>query len=258
MPIVYSTLLGVNYMPIIKIKLLGYLREAIGSDYIDIEANDWVEALIKAREMHSRISDAIKPTGEPSPGYMVFVDGVDYRIASRGYAREVAILPIVHGGQDNVRFLTWNDITSTCNIVAERIINSGFKVDVIVGILRGGIIPATIIADILGIEDIGVIDIKFYQAPNIRREKPILKQPLTLPIYNKNTLIVDDVSDTGRTLQLALDYIRHYSPKEIKTVTLYVKPWTNLIPDYYAEITDKWLVFPWGTWEYKRQITQTK
>ncbi|MEM2420182.1 MAG: phosphoribosyltransferase family protein, partial [Acidilobaceae archaeon] len=78
------------------------------------------------------------------------------------------------------------------------------------------------------------------------------------PIYNKNTLIVDDVSDTGRTLQLALDYIRHYSPKEIKTVTLYVKPWTNLIPDYYAEITDKWLVFPWGTWEYKRQITQTK
>jgi hypothetical protein len=29
---------------------------------------------------------------------MVFVDGVDYRIAERGIAKEVVVLPIVHGG----------------------------------------------------------------------------------------------------------------------------------------------------------------
>ncbi len=153
-----------------------------------------------------------------------------------------------------VKVLSWDDIVSTVSQVVEKIRSSEYEVEVVIGILRGGIIPATLIADMLGIEDLGVMDIKFYQAPNVRRERPYLKQPLTLPVHGKNVLIVDDVSDTGLTLQVALDIVGHYAPRSVKSATLYIKPWTRLVPDYYAELTDKWLVFPWSLWEYRRFV----
>ena len=157
-----------------------------------------------------------------------------------------------------VRVLSWDDITSAVSRVTERIASSGYDVEVVIGILRGGIIPAMLIADRLGVEDIGVMDIKFYQAPGVRREKPILKQPLTLPIRGRSVLVVDDVSDTGLTLQVALDIVSHYAPRNVKTATLYIKPWTRLTPDYYAELTDKWLVFPWSLWEYRRFVERSE
>lgn len=236
----------------VKVRFMGALKEITGRDYIEIEANDWVEALRKIRDLNPRLSNVIGDDGEPKPGYMVFVDGVDYRIAGRGAAREVVVLPVVHGGSLEARILSWDDITSAVSKVTESIRGSNYKVDVIIGILRGGIIPAMLIADMLDVEDVGVVDIKYYLAPGVRRERPYLKQPLTLPVRNLNVLVVDDVSDTGLTLQLALDLVRHYSPREVRTATLYIKPWTRLIPDYYAELTDKWLVFPWGIWEYRR------
>lgn len=239
-------------MGMVRVRFMGALKDVVGRDYVDVEASDWVEALKHVRNLNPRLSNVLDVGGEPKPGYMVFVDGVDYRIAERGPAKEIIILPVVHGGGLDVRILTWDDIVSATDIVASKIKESGFEADIVIGILRGGIIPATLIADILGVEDLGVMDIKFYQAPGVRREKPYLKQPLTLPIHGKNALIVDDVSDTGLTLQLALDIIRHYAPREVRTATLYIKPWTKLIPDYYAELTDKWLVFPWGQWEYRR------
>jgi len=239
-------------MAVIRVRFMGALKESVGMEYVDVEAGDWVEALLKVRNLNPRLSNVIDANGEPRPGYIVFVDGVDYRIAERGLAREIVILPVVHGGSLDVRVLTWDDIVSAVAIVVDKVRESGFRVDAVIGILRGGIIPATLIADMLGVEDLGVIDIKFYQAPGVRRDKPYLKQPLILPVYGKNVLIVDDVSDTGLTLQLALDVVRHYSPRDVRTATLYIKPWTRLVPDYYAELTDKWLVFPWGLWEYKR------
>ena len=151
-----------------------------------------------------------------------------------------------------VKILSWDDVTSAASKVADRIRDTGYEVDAVVGILRGGIIPAMLIADILGVESIGVMDIKFYQAPGVRRERPYLKQPLILPVRDASLLVIDDVSDTGLTLQVALDVVRHHAPRSVRTATLHIKPWTRLIPDYYAEITDKWLVFPWSLWEYRR------
>ncbi|MCX8195470.1 MAG: phosphoribosyltransferase family protein [Acidilobaceae archaeon] len=234
---------------LIRVRLLGQLTQLVGREVIEVEADSWREALKKLRD-NSALSQAIEPNGDPAPAYMVFVDGVDYRLAEDGPAREVILLPIVHGG--SVRFLSWEEVVRASSVVAERVRESRYVPEVIVGILRGGAVPAIVIADMLGVEDVGVIEVKLYTAPNARRERPFLRQPLLLDVKDKNVLIVDDVSDTGLTLQLALDYIEHHLPAGVKTATLYVKPWTRLVPDYYAESTDSWLVFPWGVNEYER------
>jgi hypothetical protein len=47
-------------------------------------------------------------------------------------------------------------------------------------------------------------------------------------------------------------------PAEIKTATLYIKPWTKYVPDYYAEQVNEWVIFPWETEEFEREYRTQK
>lgn len=245
----------------IKIKLLASLKSAVGASELEVEAKSWREALLIAREKYPSLREVIRPDGSPSPLYILFVDGVDYRLVDDGDARELVILPVNHGGsaeapmQSAVEFveLTWDDIMKAAVKVAEKIMNDGYKPDVIIGILRGGVVPARILADYLDVDDMTVMEIKFYTGVGVRQDRPYVRQPVILPLHNRRVLVVDDVSDTGLTLQTALEAIELYKPAEARTATLYIKPWTKFVPDYYADVINKWIVFPWDYWEFKRQ-----
>ncbi len=153
---------------------------------------------------------------------------------------------------------SWDDIERLSYKIAEQIIDKGVEVDTVIAILRGGWIPARIIADLLGIERIGVLGIKFYKSIETRKEQPIIIYPLILDITNKNVLLVDDVADTGKSLSIAMEMTRLYGPRNIYTATLYVKPTTILTPDFYAEITDAWIIFPWEKAELAREYSNGK
>lgn len=241
----------------VRIRLVASLREASGRDEIVVEAGSWNEALTKAREIVPALREAIGPGGQPSPGYIVFVDGVDSRLLAGGEkAREIVVLPVNHGGSQEAKlvYMSWDDIEESVSSVARSIEESGFRPDVIVGVLRGGVIPARMIADALEVEDIGVIEIKLYTGVGVRKPRPYVRQPLILNVYNRRVLIVDDVSDTGLTLELAIEAVRLHMPAEIKTATLYVKPWTKLYPDYYSKVVEGWIVFPWERREVEREL----
>ena len=150
---------------------------------------------------------------------------------------------------------SWQDIEELSYKIAEQIIEKNIKIDIIIAILRGGWIPARILADLLGIENIGVLGIKFYKSIETRKEQPIITYPLILDISNKNVLLVDDVADTGKSLSLAIEMTRLYGPKNIYTATLYVKPTTILVPDFYAETTSAWIIFPWEKAELAREYS---
>ncbi|MCE4620859.1 MAG: hypothetical protein F7B95_00265 [Desulfurococcales archaeon] len=246
----------------IRVRLLASLKEAVGgSEYIEVEAGDWREALRILRGRYPALANALDENGEPKPGFMVFVDGVDYRLAPRNSKpKEIALLPITHGGDDKIEleWVTWEDLESIVENLARSIERSGYKVDVVIGILRGGVIPAKLLADELGVDDLGVIEVKLYTAVAERRHRPYIRQPLTLPVKDRNVLLVDDVSDTGLTLEFTVNAIQLYSPKSIKTATLYIKPWTKMVPDYYGRVTNKWLVFPWEKREIERELERLK
>ena len=64
-------------------------------------------------------------------------------------------------------------------------------------------------------------------------------------------LLVDDVHETGLSLQQVIQQIstQHPTkvPQEVRTATLYYKPTKNQVdfmPDYYLHESDCWLVFP--------------
>jgi len=155
------------------------------------------------------------------------------------------------------KFLTlnWNDIFSITIKLSKKIADSNFYPDLMVAILRGGYIVAKILADIMDVKTIETLEIKFYKAIGETAERPIVVRPPSESFLGKKVLIVDDVADSGRTLQTAVDLVRLLGAKEIKTATLFLKPWSITIPDYYVSETDHWIVFPWELGEVLRELT---
>jgi len=152
----------------------------------------------------------------------------------------------------------WRDIELLTLKLASKLVDEGYIPEVLVGILRGGWIVARLLSDYLGIDYIGSVEIKFYKGIEDRHEKPVLTQPLVINVRDRSVLIVDDVADSGKTLQLATDLLRLYGPKEVKTASLYVKPRSIITPDYFVLKTDKWIIFPWEIAETLRNVIKSR
>ena len=151
---------------------------------------------------------------------------------------------------------TWNQIYDMLLDLANKIQGDGYKPDVIIGIARGGLVPARILSDFLETPELAIIQIEYYVSIAQTRQEPILKRSLHTQITDKKALLVDDVSDTGKSLQLAKNHLQQQGAKEIKTATLYAKPQTITKPDYYEKQTSHWIVFPWDAKETVRKIIQ--
>lgn len=151
---------------------------------------------------------------------------------------------------------TWDEIYDMLVNLAIRIKESGFKPDLIVGVSRGGWAPGRILSDLLANTHTANIKIEFYVGINKTARKPIVTQPISEDISGKKILVVDDVADTGESLVVALDHVHERGAGEVKTVTVYHKPHSRLKPDFFAETTSNWIVFPWERLETTMLLIQ--
>ncbi len=151
---------------------------------------------------------------------------------------------------------TWSQIYDMLLSQAQKIHSSGYKPDIIVGVARGGIIPARILTDLLEAPQLALIQIEFYVSIAQPTLQPTLKQPLTQNITGKKTLLVDDIADTGKSLKLAKTHLQQQGTSQIMTATLYNKPHSTTTPDFYEKQTSRWVVFPWDAKETLRRIVQ--
>jgi len=152
--------------------------------------------------------------------------------------------------------LSWTKFLDMSIELAKKIVERDDIPDVVIAVLRGGYFVAKLVADYLGIETIATIEVKFYRGIGERAERPIVVKPLTIDIRGRDVLIVDDVADSGRTLQVVSDIARLHGARTVHTAALFYKPWSIIIPDYYVEETDKWIVFPWEVGETLRELRE--
>jgi hypoxanthine phosphoribosyltransferase len=150
---------------------------------------------------------------------------------------------------------TWNQIYEMLLCQSQKIKTQNYKPDLIVAIARGGVVPARILSDLLEIPSLSFIQIEFYTNINQTLQEPTLKQTLTTNVTGKKILLIDDISDTGKSLNLAKTHLKHQGAIEIKTATLYEKPQSVTIPDFYEKQTIDWVVFPWDIKETLLKIS---
>ncbi len=150
---------------------------------------------------------------------------------------------------------TIQDIFNLSIDLAKKILGSGKQYDCIVGISRGGLIPSRLLSDFLGIKDIRIIRSVYYTGPGETLDKPQISLDGLGDLNDKRVLIVDDVADTGDTLNSLKNLILERGVEDVAIATLYVKPWRKIHIDYFVRETDKWIVFPW---EIKEVIIDLK
>jgi|SRR5579875_2245910 hypoxanthine phosphoribosyltransferase len=137
--------------------------------------------------------------------------------------------------------------------LAERLVSiikkNNAKFDFVVGIARGGVPLAMVVADRLKIP-IDFINVKSYINEGKRGSVKILTTLLS-DAKNKDVLLVDDLVDEGDTMQSLVNYLKKdYDPVRLKTAVLFKKPWSRFSPDYYVGTTDAWVIFPWEHGEF--------
>jgi hypoxanthine phosphoribosyltransferase len=143
--------------------------------------------------------------------------------------------------------LGWDEFGIASRELASTVLGSGFRADIVVAIARGGLLLAGSISYALGTKNCGSINVEFYTGVDERLPEPVLLPPLldAPALLGQNVLLVDDVSDSGRTLAMVVELLESHGAT-VRTVTLYSKPRTVLEPDFVWRRTDKWITFPWS------------
>jgi hypoxanthine phosphoribosyltransferase len=142
--------------------------------------------------------------------------------------------------------------------LATRVIRSGLKPTFLVAMWRGGAPIGIVVQEALEYHSIHAdhIPIRTSSYVGIDKQSKTVRVHATDYLvsrlsYEDELLIVDDVFDSGRSLEAVIAQLqrrcRRNLPAKIRIATVYYKPTRNrssLVPDFYVHETDRWLVFP--------------
>jgi len=145
--------------------------------------------------------------------------------------------------------ISWGQVVKLVERLALTIQADGFQPDIIIAIGRGGYVPARLLADYLDMMNLTSFKIEHYTAGAQRQRQAKIKYPLGVDVSGQRVLVVDDVSDSGDTFDIAVQHIRERSePSEIRTAVLHHKTVSHFVPDYFARKVMKWrwLIYPWA------------
>jgi len=139
-------------------------------------------------------------------------------------------------------------------VLAKKIEGSGQKLDLIVAIARGGMSIAQILSDFLSLP-IATFTISSYKDLR-QKDLPEISFHVGGNVRGKHILLVDDVSDTGKTFERGIKYLHKLGVSSISTAALLVKPQSKHAPDFFVKKTGAWIVFPYEVKETIVSVTK--
>lgn len=152
--------------------------------------------------------------------------------------------------------LSWQEIHQITVVLSKKI-QADNNPDLIVTILRGGVIPGVMLSHHLGVRDLLTLDIRRTLTDDVCSSK----QPPTIGLHtsldsvtNRHVLLVDDVVGTGDTITAALNLLTAAKPLTVRSAVCVVnlanwyqhhhrKPCTSI--SYVGQSVQDWVIFPW-------------
>jgi hypoxanthine phosphoribosyltransferase len=143
--------------------------------------------------------------------------------------------------------MDWNLFYKLAKNTAKKIKDSGYRPDFIVGLARGGWCLSRVLCDFLGVKDLVSLKVEHWGITATPNGKAQLKYPFDIDLTNRQVLIVDDITDTGQSMKVAIEYVSTKNPKKIRTATLRHIESSEFVPDYFGDkISWRWVIFPWN------------
>ena len=143
----------------------------------------------------------------------------------------------------------WDYIYGLSRTVADQVRDAEFEPDVIVALARGGWFSGRVLCDFLGLDDLTSLKVEHYVGTAAKTEEPEIRYPMPEgSVEGKDVLIVDDIADTGGSIQHAYDYVTDRDTGTVRTATLQLLGTSEFEPDFVGErlLEWTWVVYPWN------------
>jgi hypothetical protein len=143
--------------------------------------------------------------------------------------------------------LSWGLFGEASRALAEQVARAGYRPTLILGIARGGLLPAASVAYALDVKNLFTMNIEFYTGIDERLQFPVMLPPLldAVDVAGATVLVVDDVADTGATLKLVTDFCSEHVA-DVRCAVLYEKSRSIVKCEYVWRRTERWIDFPWS------------
>ena len=165
-------------------------------------------------------------------------------------------------------YVSWNEVDSMADDIVGQMFSDNWKPDYIVGITRGGLTPALMLSHKTNIK-MHTLDVRLRDGGGSNLESNLwmaedafgYEDTKTLVSYRKNILIVDDINDTGETINwIKDDWQASCIPnnpawnsvwhQNVKFAMLFENEASKVSSDYHCKKVNKfekdvWIVYPW-------------
>jgi hypothetical protein len=154
-------------------------------------------------------------------------------------------------------YISWDKYNKSIEELALQIHEDGFELNQIVCIAKGGLRVGDILARIFDVP-LAILSVESYRGDGIKNQQGgiIFGSSLakTTPNLGNKVLLVDDLADSGRTLEKCVKWLEHYEGffiDELKTATVWTKGLSTFTPDYFIEFltNNPWIHQPFEKYE---------
>jgi hypoxanthine phosphoribosyltransferase len=158
-------------------------------------------------------------------------------------------------GDQTAIILSWPDVAETVDAIADQVREDRLP-DVLVGVLRGGLVPAVLLSHQLGVRDMRAIEVVHTLDDSVNADKsgtPQVVNPATLgDLTGMDVLLIDDIAGSGDTLVCTVGLLHAAGAKKVRSAVLTVNRANWHRPQYPADVVtylghqvDTWVIFPW-------------
>ncbi|MCI4345627.1 MAG: phosphoribosyltransferase [Thermoplasmata archaeon] len=156
------------------------------------------------------------------------------------------------------RLTSWADLERWVERIAKEIRAKDQVPDTFVALTRGGWVPARLLADRLGVKRLLALRAQHWGLTATPTGDAELADRLTTPIEGSTVLVVDDITDTGDSLRLAVRHVEELHPRSLESAACLHIGHSKFRPTYIGEEIPRdawvWVVFPWNYWEDLRSL----
>ncbi len=158
----------------------------------------------------------------------------------------------------NKTYISAQELLADSFRLADKVYASGFRPNFIVGIWRGGAPVGISVQEYFEYKGVETDHIAVRTSSYVgigQQSKTIKVHGLHYLVDNMNAddglLIVDDVFDSGRSIEALIKQLKKLARRNMPQDTRIACPWykpqnnkTDIVPDYFVKESDEWLVFP--------------
>jgi hypoxanthine phosphoribosyltransferase len=162
--------------------------------------------------------------------------------------------------RQGVRALSWDDCAALAARLAEAL--APLRPDLILGVARAGLIPATTVSCALR-RELYPIRLTRRVDDEVRFATPVWRVPVPDAVAGRTVAVVDEIADTGQTLALVARRALDLGAARVVTACLVAHSWAAPMPDVVALRSDELLIFPWdrrvlidGRWQMHPELVE--